>query len=229
MNPSPIVSEISTRGRVPVTSDVAQAMREDAARVEFKETHNHGQFVGGSPRQDDPVRYDALGRDANGHLVSNGKVHGHAVDSDEAQQIVKHINTQTDLRISRWSEISGYLRWAAIALMGSAFAKVGAVAITETGLGLGAIGAAITGAPFLALMGAAVAVAGVSLYMTQSVRKLQANRWMDVQGFMQERSATKVGKEVAKAIDASAELGTGSQWQDAVKAGRAEEVHAGRA
>jgi len=58
------------------------------------------------------------------------------------------------------------------------------------------------------------------MYMTNRVRKLQSERWMDVQGFMQERQAVKVGQEVARAITTSPENpaeSKGVRWQGRIE------------
>lgn len=228
--PSNVVSHVSSLARTPVASEVAHAMREDAQRVEYKQTAGQAQFTGGSVKQDDPVRYDALGRDENGRIVTGGKVAGHDVDSEEAQRIVRNINTQTDLKINRLVEISGYLRWATIGLMSLTFGAWTAAATGGAGgflsglstMSMATAAGAFAAGPFLGLLAASVVVGGIALGVSQRKQALQSNRWMDVQGFMQERTATKVGKEVAKAVTAAPERADGKQWQDMVRMSQAE-------
>jgi hypothetical protein len=216
INPTPVISNVqyhaqgvSARGRGKQEEDV-QAMRPEPAEREL-------------------IRYNAVGKDANGALVSDGKVAGYNVDSDEAQQIVRHVNTKTDLEINRWSEIAGYLRWGTLGLMTLAFGAFTAVLVGNTPNIIGALStqglqsvAAMIASPalpiFLGFTALAAVTAGIGLYMTNHVRKLQSERWMDVQGFLQERSAVKVGQEVARAIatepDAPAQE---THWQDRVE------------
>lgn len=174
--------------------EAAQAERVD---TRANERHHDERMFTPAPQIDDPVRYEKIARDVNGALVTNGRVAGYKVDSPEAYEIVKNVNTQTDLKISRWSEIAGYMRWGTLGLMASSFTWL------SVGLGIGGgasatAGLAAAALPLAAGFGVAALVVGVAtLLSVQHVRKLQADRWMDVQGFMQERGATKIGKEVA--------------------------------
>jgi hypothetical protein len=54
---------------------------------------------------------------------------------------------------------------------------------------------------------------------------------MDIQEFLQERTAVKVGQEVAKAVTHAPERSNGKQWTDVVKISQdmAEQVNQGRA
>lgn len=213
----------------------AQAEKQDVrAQDSVRATEQRVQM----PPSDEVVRYEKLRKDADGALVTNGRVDGHSVDSAEAYEIVKNANTQTDLKISRWSEIAGYMRWGTLGLMASSFTWL------SVGLGIGAGGAAggavaSTGAVAATVMGisalpaaaafgvAALIVGAATLFATQHVRKLQADRWMDVQGFMQERAATKIGQQVAQSLGAAPEVhaitsasvvqgqrSDGKRWQD---------------
>jgi hypothetical protein len=168
-----------------------------------------------APSGDEMVRYEKLRKDADGALVTNGRVAGHSVDSAEAYEIVKNVNTQTDLKISRWSEIAGYLKWGTLGLMTMTFGAFASVATggAQGGIvaGLGSltgasVGAALVAPAFVGLLAAALVVGGAGMFMTQQVRKLQANRWMDVQGFMQERAATKIGQQVSQSLGVAPEV-----------------------
>lgn len=219
------------------------AQAEHAERVDMRGTTSHRavdeRAVTMTGHIDDPVRYEKIAQDANGRIVTGGRVAGYSVDSDEAQQIVKNINTQTDLKISRWSEIAGYLKWGTLGLMTMTFGAFASVAtgsaggIASGGLGsltAASVGAALVAPSFLGLLAAALIVGGAGMYMTQQVRKLQADRWMDVQGFMQERTATKIGKQVAQslAVTPTQEQTTGARWQDAVTKDAAPETAVSR-
>lgn len=214
-----------------------------AARVDMRTAQPRAdeRSITTAPNSDDPVRYDAIGKDANGEIVTGGRVAGYRVDSDEAQQIVKNINTQTDLKISRWSEIAGYLRWGTIGLMTLTFSAftAGATAGASTFLGglssmtLASVGVALVSGPFLGLAAASFVCAAATMMMTQNVRKLQTDRWMDVQGFMQERTATKIGKEVAQAMgrepaEAPLYRADGKRWQDVAVSEQDQNVSAAR-
>lgn len=236
-NPTRMVTHVSSQGKAPVTSDVAQVMREDASRGDHR-NERQAQIPPYDPTQqvvDDPIRYNAVGRDANGRMVTNGTVGGHAVDSDEAQQIVKKINTQADLKISRMAEMAAYLKWGTLGLMTLTFGAWTAAATGGAGsflAGMGAMSAAtamgaFASGPFLGLLAVSLVVGGTSLLMMQSARKLQSERWMDVQGFMQERTAVKVGKQVALAVTKEPEpqpqpVQQGTRWQETVRMSQAE-------
>lgn len=233
--PTHSVTQVSLQGKAPVMSDVAQVMRADAEHGGHR-NERQGEIPPYDPTRqvmDDPIRYNAVGNDPNGRIVTNGAVAGHAIDSDEAQQIVKKINTQADLKISRLGEIAAYLKWGTLGLMTLTFGAWTAAATGGAGsflAGLGsmtaatAIGAFASG-PFLGLLAASLVVGGTSLLMMQSARKLQSERWMDVQGFMQERTAVKVGKQVAQAVVQEPQQTTpqqGTRWQETVRMSQAE-------
>ncbi len=212
----------------------------DAERTDIKanEGIRDERMMAPTSHIDDPVRYEKLAKDANGAFVTNGRVAGHRVDSPEAMQIVKNINTATDLKISRWSEVAGYLRWGTIGLMTLTFSAFAAGATTGAtsllaginSMSLASVGAALVSGPFLGLAAASLVCAGVGLFMTQHVRKLQADRFMDVQGFMQERGATKIGQEVAQSLGAAPEVarGDGRRWADAISAEQAQQADISR-
>lgn len=189
--------------------------------------------VGPLANIDDPMRYENIGKDADGAFVAGGRVAGHRVDSPEALEIVKNINTKSDLKISRWTEIAGYLRWGTLGMMTLAFSAFTAAATAGApsflaGIGeltLATVGTALISPPFLALTAISLAMATTGLLMTQHVRKLQADRFMDVQGFMQERAATKIGKEVAQQLGQLQEhspRSDGKRWQDVVSTEQAQ-------
>lgn len=221
----------------------AHAAAEQAERVDMRGTTSHRavdeRAIASTPPMDDPVRYEKIAQDANGRIVTAGRVAGYSVDSDEAQQIVKNINTKTDLKISRWSEIAGYLKWGTLGLMTMTFGAFASLATggvqggIVAGLGsltAGSVGAALVAPAFVGLLAAALVVGGAGMYMTQQVRKLQADRWMDVQGFMQERTATKIGKQVAQSLVAAPvqEQTASTRWQDVVTKDTAPETAVGR-
>lgn len=222
LHPDTLVHAVQPVARGAVSHPQRIDTRVDAARGDSPQ-------VGPLVNVEDPVRYENIGRDADGAFVSNGRVAGHRIDSQEALEIIKNINTKTDLKISRWTEIAGYLRWGTLGMMTLAFSAFTAAATAGApsflaGIGeltLATVGAALVSPPFIALTAISMVLATTGLLMTQHVRKLQADRFMDVQGFMQERAATKIGKEVAQQLVQVPEQplrSDGKRWQDVVSA-----------
>lgn len=217
--PQQIVSDVVALTRTPVMSDVAQLMRDDADRSvssQHQPVTIQQPVIGNEPpSSDDDLqwRYGNLHQPNTTKYVQNGKVAGYELDSEEAQQIVKHYNTNADIKINQLSELAGYMRWGTLGLMASAFGGlyaslgIGSTAGGAAATAAAATGAVATGATAVALyaaigFGVAALVLGVAtLLVSQSARKLQADRWLDVQEYLQDRGAVKIGTQVVKSLE----------------------------
>lgn len=214
-----LVTNATSMARVPVMAETAHTKREDVERREIPQQQPTIGIEPTLPSDDDRWRYNNVNAPEAGKYVQDGKVGGFSVDSEEAQEIVKHINTQSDLKINQLTELAGYMRWGTLGLMASAFGGLYA------SLGIGAVGASAIALPAAIAFGvAALALGTATLLVSQSARKLQAERWIDIQEFLQDRGAVKVGKQVAQSLESTKNdqpsIDTmrkdGKSWTDAV-------------
>ena len=146
---------------------------------------------------------------------------GKALLMPETVRQLKQENTQQLLKSNYWFEMASIARWCTTALIAlTAASIVGAAGLTAEaaaamsfGQVVGALGAAITGAPVvLAAMGALAIAATATVLISQHSRKVFVEKSFDVQDTLMQRQAQLVGKSVEEAVQPQYPQPAGDRW-----------------
>ena len=224
VSPTARISHVELQGRTPVMSDVAEAMRADTR--EQQASSKPLAYLGEPAPMNGLNPSDIKWREPRTGILQGAQ--GISVDSDEAQAIAKKHNIAKELRINRLAETAGYLRWATLGLMTTTFGAFTAAAVTNSAaasagffvavqsMTLGTAVAALGAPLFLAALATTLVVGASALAVSQKARHVQSEEWMNIQDFMQARTAAKVGKEVAKAMGKGGDepKQANTRWQD---------------